>query len=175
MEKTEKAEKADKPVEKKAIDVCVQLSDLPAADADPFETLLAEKLPAFKTVRTTSPGATSHWVYIPPLASKQDVDTKVAELKKFKITEFFVVQESGAHNRAISLGLFSTKEAATTQLEMLRAKGVKSAKIAERIVKPSLVSIEIHGPEAQADALNQAIADALPTGKPAACKAPATP
>ena len=39
-------------------------------------------------------------------------------------------------------------------LEALRTKGVKSAKIVERAIKPVLVSIEIHGPETQADALN---------------------
>ena len=167
--------KIDKSVEKKATDVCLILSDLPVADADPFETLLTEKLPAFKSSRTTSPGVTSYLVHIPPLASKQDVDNKVAELKKMKISDFFVIQESGANNRAISLGLFSTKEAATTHLEALRTKGVKSAKIVERAIKPVLVSIEIHGPETQADALNQAIADALPTSKPAACKTTTTP
>ena len=56
------------------------------------------------------------------------------------------------------------------ELEALANKGVKSAKIVERIVKPASASIEIRGPEAQADALRQAIAEALPESKSTACK-----
>lgn len=58
--------------------------------------------------------------------------------------------------------------------EMLRTKGVKSARIAERNVKPLSASLEIHGPEAQAEALRQAIAEALPESKPGTCNSQAT-
>lgn len=165
-----KTEKKDPPVEKNVAEVCVFLNDLTSADVEPFETALAQRMPAFKAVRATEPGASSYWVNIPPLASKQDVDTKVSELKKLKVTEFFVVQESGPNNRAISLGLFSTHEAAANQLEALRVKGVKSAKITERVVKPALISYELRGPESQADALNSVIVEVLPSSKPGVCQ-----
>jgi hypothetical protein len=163
------AEKAAKGAEKKATG-CILLSDLPVPEAARFESLLAEKFPAFKAVRTTIAGSVSYWVSIPPLASKKDVDNKVAELKKFGVTDMYVVQESGPNNRAISLGLFSSKEAAAAHLEMLRSKGVKSARVVERNVKPESASLEIRGPDEQADSLRQTIAESLPGSKPAVCK-----
>jgi len=170
-----KPEKNGKAAEKKPTDVCLQLADLQPADADQMEARLADKFPAFKAARTTVAGTASYWVHIPPLASKQEADTKVAELKKLGVAELFIVQESGPNNRAISLGLYSKKDAATAYLEALRAKGVKSAKMLERNGKPSSASLEIHGPEAQADALRQAITELLPESKPAVCKPPAAP
>ena len=88
-------------------------------------------------------------------------------------TEFFVVQENGPNNRAISLGLFSTKEAANSHLEALREKGVKSAKVGERNSKPPSVVLELRGPKAQAEALWQPLIEVLPESKPLVCK-PAT-
>ncbi len=168
-----KAEPVAKAPEVKPEPVCVMLKDLAVADADLFESLLAEKLTAFKAVRTTNPGSSSYWVAIPPLANKQEVDNKTAELKKLRITEFFVVQESGPNNRAISLGLFSKRDVADDYLEKLRSKGVKSAKVFERNNKAASASLEIRGPGDQVAMLRQSIADHLPVGKPVDCETPA--
>ena len=43
---------------------------------------------------------------IPPLANKKEADAKAAELKKLQVQEYFVIQENGPNNHAISLGLF---------------------------------------------------------------------
>ena len=170
---TTNPENIGKAVENKEPEICLQLSNLLTAEADLLETRLTEKLPAFTAVRTTVAASTSYWVFIPPVANKQEVDAKVAALKKLGVPEFFVVQESGPNNRAISLGLFSSKEAANSRLEALRGQGVKSAKVGERNVKPASASLEIRGPEAQTEALRQALTDALPEGKPHVCKPPA--
>jgi hypothetical protein len=170
---TDKSEKQAKPEERAAAErngaeVCLQLADLQLADSVRIESLLAEKWPAYKARRTSVEGGAGYWVYIPPLPSKQEVDAKAAELKRLRVPELFVVQESGPNNRAISLGLFSSREAATARLEMLRKLGVKSAKVGER--RPASVLIEMRGPETQADALRKALAEALPEGRLLACK-----
>ena len=168
---TSTAEVAVKPVENKSADTCILLTDWPSATADQLESRLAEKFSAFKVSRTQATSSSSgYWVFIPPLANKKDVDSKVADLKKFGVTEFFVVQESGANNRAISLGVFSGKDAATAYLEKLRTKGVKSAKVTERPGKEPVSMLEIRGPEAQADAVRQTAIEVLPEAKPGACK-----
>lgn len=164
-EKTAKTE--DKPV----AELCLQLADLPLAESVRVENLLADKWPQFKVKRTSIDAGASYWVFIPPLASKQEVDNKAAELKKLRVPELFIVQENGPNNRAISLGLFSTREAATTRLEMLRNLGVRSAKVGER--RPASVLLEIRGPETLADTLRKTLLDALPEGRLAACKKPA--
>jgi len=167
---TTKTEAVATPVENKSAEACVLLGDLSSAVADQLESRLADKFPAFKVLRTNVAASSSYWVFIPPLASKKDADAKASELKKLGIAEFFVMQESGANNRAISLGLFSSKDAAAAYLETLRGKGVKSAKMAERPAKSASATLEIHGPEAQADTLRQAVTEAQPEVKPGACK-----
>ena len=170
--------RADKPVpveEKKVTEQCLSLADLQLSDSERIEAMLAEKLPQFKAQRTTIEGSASYWVYIPALASKQEAEGKVAELKKLRVPEFFVVQENGPHKWAISLGLFSSKEAATARLDALRSQGVKSARVGERKAKSVTAQLEINGPEAQSESLRQAIAELLPDGRLAVCKKPATP
>lgn len=158
-----------KPAEAPPAEVCVVLNDVPAAEAESFESLLAEKLPAFKAARVALAGSSSYWVHIPPLKSKREAETKVAELKKLGVKEFFVMQESGANNLAISLGLFSTEAAAEAALEALKEKGVRSAKVLERPSKTALAQLEIRGPEAQAEEMRQSVSQALPQAKQSVC------
>lgn len=165
-----KTEKVIKATEKKVIDVCLRLSDLPVADVVRLENALIEKLPEFKAVRSLNEGGASYWVFIPPLGGKQEAERKAAELKKFRVPEFYIVQDAGPNRFAISLGIFSSKEGATERLEELRSKGVKSAKVGERNAKLASGILEIHGPEAQAEALRQLLAELLPESKPTMCK-----
>ena len=162
-----------KEVEKVVADACLQSGEMPKAEADQLEIMLGEKFPGFKVARHDVAGSTNYWVYMPPLATKQELDNRIAALKKLGVTEFFVVQESGPNNRAISLGLFSTKEGAESRLEALRAQGVKSAKTGERAGKRTAVSLELRGPEPEAEGLRQAVSEAFPESKLEACKTPA--
>ena len=139
-------------------DICVQLSDLSTADAEQFETLFAEKLPAFKINRTTTLGTFSYWVHLPPAKSRRDAEDSVAELKRLGVREFFIMQENGPNDLAISLGLFSSRESATSTLEKLRAQGVRQARITERTSKPPISQLEIRGPSSQIEEVNQIIA-----------------
>ena len=75
------------------------------------------------------------WVYIPPLKTSSDVQRKIAQLKKLGIDDYFVVQEEGAWLNTISLGVFRTEDAAQKFHESLREKGVRSAKVGERMSK----------------------------------------
>lgn len=170
-----KAEKPVKAEEKKVAEQCLSLADLQLSDSERVEAMLAEKWPLFKAQRTTVEGSASYWVYIPALASKQEAENKVAELKKLRVPEFFIVQESGQYKWAISLGLFSSKEAAAARLDALRNQGVKSARVGERKAKSVTAQLEMSGPESQVDILRKAIAELLPDGHWAACKKPATP
>lgn len=165
-----RAEKAAKPVERAPADVCVALDEMPVAAVESLETMLAEKLPAFRTARTMVPGSSSYWVNISPMKNKREAENKAAELKKLGVKEFFIVQENGPNNLAISLGLFSTREAAESALDVLRDKGVRSARIAERPHKPAVARVEIRGPETQAAEMNQIIGQTAPDASRGACK-----
>ena len=165
-----KAEKTTQPEEKAPAEVCVLLNDMPPDAAEQLEKLLAEKLPVFKAARTVTAGSFSYWVHIPPLKNKKEAESKAAELKRLGVNEFFIVQESGPNNLAISLGLFSSQEAAASAMEGLREKGVRSAKVTERSLKPALAQLEIRGPETRSGEMNQLVGQTAPDAKRGGCK-----
>ena len=72
---------------------------------------------------------------------------------------------------AISLGVFSTREAAEERLTDLRLKGIDAARVGERETRSATYQLELRGPEPRAGALRQAIAGALPKARLASCKA----
>lgn len=159
----------------KVADACLRLTEVVVDDAARLEDLLTKQFSEFKVSRTALKEASaSYWVYIPPLANKKEADAKAAELKKLQVQEYFVIQESGPNNHAISLGLFSTRDAAESYLETLKGKKVKSARIAERTAKPATVTVEVSGAETRVDALRQAIAEVLVGRSPSECGTPAT-
>jgi len=164
------AKSAGKVPEEKTVDSCLLWNELPIVEADRLERLLAEKFAAFKPTRSITAGSSTFWVYIPPLANKPEADKKAAELKRFGAPEFYIVQDAGPNRLAISLGIFSSEEAANERLEALRTKGIKSARVGERNTRPALAALEVRGPGEQADALREAAQALLPEAKPASCK-----
>jgi cell division septation protein DedD len=163
--KPEKQEKPEKPAE-----ACLHLSELPVADMLKAEHLVAEKFAAFKSERSMHNGSGSFWVFIPPLSGKAEAEKKAGELKALRVPEFFIVQEAGANRFAISLGIFSSKEAANERLAELRDKGVRSARVGERDIKPASGVLELRGPELQAEGLKQALLESVAKTKITACK-----
>jgi len=159
------------PAERKASESCRIWSDLATGEADEIEQMLHEGFAEFRTSRRTVNENSGYWVYIPPLANKEEVGRKTAELQQLGVEDFFVVQASGPNQLAISLGTYRTEEAANAGLETLRAKGVKSARMGERRGKPAYVVLEVRGPAAQAEALQRSIAARLPKAVLKACAA----
>ncbi|KFB72408.1 MAG: SPOR domain-containing protein [Candidatus Accumulibacter phosphatis] len=149
---------------------CQLWSELASAEADQIERLLGEQFADFKATRRTVAENSGYWVFVPPLANKEEVSKKTAELQQLGIQDYFVVQASGPNQLAISLGTYRTEEAANAGLATLQAKGVKSARMAERKGRPPFHILEIRGPEAQAEALRQAIVARLPKASPVACR-----
>lgn len=96
--------------------------------------------------------ANSYWVYIPPLKSRQDAQKKVDELKTLGVEDSFVMQDANKWRHAISLGVFSTVDAAEKYLLTLREKGVKSAKSGPRNPEGGLARLVIRSGGANIEA-----------------------
>jgi hypothetical protein len=158
-------------VEKKSmVEKCLAWVGLTTAEADRLDTALGENFAALRRARHVIPESASWWVFIPPLANKTDAEKKAAELKRLGAPEFFIIQEVGPNRFAISLGIFSSEQAAEERRESLRTKGVKSAKTARRTVtRAEQLSIEATGQEAMVDAAREALQQQLPDIKTAAC------
>lgn len=161
------AEKPEKTLEKKEPNACLIWNELAVVDADKIERSAVSKFSTLKLKRRNTPASGTYWVFIPPSANRQEADTKAAELKELGVPEFLIIQDAGPNRFAISLGVFSSPEAANKRLVALREIKVNSALVAERNVKPALSSLEARGPQSAVGALREAM---LPK-KAAACKA----
>jgi cell division septation protein DedD len=156
------------PVATLSKEACFVLSDVSQNEMDSLERLFAEKLPAVRLLRTAMPGNSSYWVHIPSFRTRREAESRVEELKRAGIKEYFITQDTG-DGYTISLGLFSTQKAAEFTLAALRDKGVRSARMIERPRRSTLSQIEILGPESQAMEIQQALGQALPQAKPGIC------
>lgn len=113
---------------------------------------------------------TSFWVHLPPAPDREILQKRVAELKQAGVSDYFVVQEKGPQQLAVSLGLFKTRGPANDLVERLRGKGIADARIEERgaIAKANL---DLRGAAAALAAALQKISADLPEAKGGDCPA----
>jgi len=90
----------------------------------------------------------SWWVHMPPQGSRAAALRKASELKKLGVEDYFILQEPGPLHWALSLGVFSTEDAARAHLQALRSKGVRSAIIGERDTRVPKVWFQVRDVEA---------------------------
>jgi hypothetical protein len=150
---------ASKPADKNA-PVCLAWNNMSNSDADRLQGMLSSKWSAFKVVRHQLPVGAPYWVFVPPLPNKAAAERKASELKALGVADYFIVQESGVNHFAVSLGVFSTEQAAKDRLEVLRGQGVRSAQMGPR--NPPPATVEARGAPGQADALRRAATVLLP-------------
>jgi cell division septation protein DedD len=153
-------------------EACTSLADVSQNEADELERRFAGELPAFKVTRAPVPEFL--WaVYIPPFKTRREAESKVGELRRLGVTEYFIMQEGDGFS--ISLGLYSTQGAAESALGALKGKGVRSARLTTRPRKTSLSRMEFLGPEPQAEEMRRLIGEVLPRARMAACAQGAAP
>lgn len=100
--------------------------------------------------RTGAEAITGWWVRIPPDGTREYAERKGRELRALGVDEFYIVQDSGPNQYAVSLGLFKTEAAAKQHLERLRKFGVRSASIGTR--STTVYRVEVRGAQALIDA-----------------------
>ena len=95
-----------------------------------------------------------YWVHFPPLPSRAQVDRKLQELRSLGITDAMPMLGEGDDHFAISLGMFSTPEAAETHLAAMQRRGVRTAVIEKRArttgaaATTGKAQVEVRGPQA---------------------------
>lgn len=115
--------------------ICLEWSDFSGPDLARAAAALSALQLADKLSQRQIERNIGYWVYIPPLRNKAAVNRKIAELKALGIREYFVMQNSGRWLNTISLGIFKTQDAAQNFHHHLQAKGVRTARVGERIGK----------------------------------------
>lgn len=151
-----------KPVPEGAAKACVEWGGFAVAEAPRGEQALAALALGDRVAQNRTEETAGWWVFIPPQGSRAGALKKTGELKGLGIGEFFIVQEEGKMQWAISLGVFSTEEAAKNRLEALRAKGVRSAQTGERETHVTKVWFQVRGADAAQQAKLRDIVQGFP-------------
>jgi|GEM_PF-6591209 len=117
-------------------------------------------LPALKlatapqsSVKEEARGSGRVWVFYPPLATKAETQTLVAELKG-KGFDSYIVKTEGEFSGHLSLGLFSKEAAAQALVTRLKAAGYDKARVDARSERSQLTTLSFRALDAaQADKL----------------------
>jgi hypothetical protein len=88
------------------------------------------------------------WVHMPPQGNRAAALRKAAELKRLGVDDYFILQDASPQRWALSLGVFSTEDAAKAHLEALRAKGVRTAIIERRDTRVPRVWFQVRDADA---------------------------
>lgn len=124
----------------------------------------AEKLATAAAALSVAPGIdrqvdrttlTRYWVRIAPLATRALAERKANEAAKMGVRGHEVVADGDQW--ALSMGIFSTREAAEKHLAALRSQGIRSAAIGERSDTLDRVRVVWRGPAGEGEQLRQAI------------------
>lgn len=172
--KASEAAKTTPPVDAVRVEesaaACLLWAHLTTDDADRLQALLTDKFAEFKVVRTTEAGeGNGWWVFIPPLSGKAEADKKAGELRRFGVTDYFILQE-GPSRFAISLGVFSTEKGGQDRLAELKERGIRSARLLPRPGKESTVTLQASGPLATRAAVQETVGKVLQSSEAQACK-----
>ena len=150
------------PAAAAAAGACIEWGGFAVAEAPKAEQALAPLALGARLSQRRSEETAGWWVFIPPQANRPAALKKTAELKALGIEEFFILQDEGKMRWAVSLGVFSSEDAAKKHLEVLRAKGVRSAQAGERDTQVAKIWFQVRGADAATQAKLKGLAQALP-------------
>jgi hypothetical protein len=121
-------------------DACIRIVGL----APEMAVQLAGQATILRLKATQLEAANGWWVFIPPQPDRTTAEKKAGELTQLGVRDFFIANH-GTQPFAISLGIFSSEEAAHRHLEELRGKGVRSARVGRRSLERAQQNLEIQG------------------------------
>jgi len=160
---------AREPEPPAAAAACIEWGGFALAEAPRAEQALEPLALGARLAQRRSEETAGWWVFVPPQPSRAAALKKAAELKSLGVDDFFVIQDEGKTRWAISLGIFSSEDAARSRLEALRAKGVRSAQTGARDTQVAKTWFQLRGAEAAQLARLRETAQAFPGTDLRAC------
>ena len=154
--------KAKPATEVPAAAACIEWGGFALAESARAEQVLEPLALGARLSQRRSEETAGWWVFIPPQANRAAAMKKAVELKSLGIDDYFVLQDEGKMRWAVSLGVFSTEEAAKSRLETLRVKGVRSAQTGERETPVAKVWFQLRSGDAPQQAKLRETAQGFP-------------
>src|SRR6185436_4442152 len=141
---------------------CAEWGAFSVAEAARAEQVLEPLALGARLSQRRSEEKAGWWVFIPPQGNRAAAMKKTAELKSLGIDDYFVLQEDGSMRWAVSLGVFSSEDAAKARLEALRTKGVRSAQTGARDTQVTKIWFQVRGADAALQGKLKGFAQGLP-------------
>jgi hypothetical protein len=116
------AEDTRRTVQSLAGAACVEFSGIAAADAPRARDAFAALKLGDRLVERRVEEITRYWVFVAPVSDRRTAEANMAQLRRQGVSEMSIRPDN-----AISLGVFSTEEAARRYQSSLEAKSVKGA------------------------------------------------
>jgi hypothetical protein len=117
-----RAEENRKAMQTLAGAACVEISGIPPADAQRASEAFAALALGPRLIERRIEDITRHWVYVPAARDRRTAEANMAAIRKQGVSDVSIRPDN-----AISLGVFSTEDAARRFLASLQAKGVTGA------------------------------------------------
>lgn len=114
------AEDSRKAVQNLAGAACVEFSGIVANDAFRAREAFASLQLGTRLTERRVEEITRHWVFIPAIRDRRAAETRMAEIRRQGVADLSIRPDN-----SISLGVFSTEEAARRFLVSIEAKGVR--------------------------------------------------
>jgi hypothetical protein len=123
--------------------VCIEIGDFNTQTVASFEQQVAKLSSAPTADRRLVQAASSQLIFIPPQASEEAANRRLAQLRTLGFTDSAVIRDDSARRWGISLGRFTRTELADAHLEKLRAAGVSDARIGEYPLNTARYAIRV--------------------------------
>jgi hypothetical protein len=118
------AEESRRAVQNLAGAACVEFSGIAAADVARAREAFAALRLGDRLIERRVEDITRYWVFIPPARERRAAEVTMAQLRRQNVNDMSIRADN-----AISLGVFSTEEAARRFLASIENKGVRGAEI----------------------------------------------
>ena len=118
----ERAEESRKTVQSLAGAACVEFSGIAAADAQRARDAFAALQLGTRTSERRVEEISRYWVFIPAARDRRTAEAAMAQVRRQGVNDMSIRPDN-----SISLGVFSTEEAARRFLTSIEAKGVRGA------------------------------------------------
>jgi hypothetical protein len=150
---------------------CLELGPVAAGDAARAEGAVNGLAAGLKVSLRRTEESARWWVYLPPLATRQAANQRVAELRRQGIEDSSLISDDPQLRNAVSLGVFRSEDAANKRVDDLRRRGVRGAELAQREGAPARVYVQLRdAPEPVRSRLGE-LKDAFPGAEVRECPA----
>jgi len=123
---------------------CVEFSGIAAADAPRARTAFAALQLGNRLVERPVEQISRYWVFVPAASDRRGAEVRIAQLRRQGVSDLSIRPEN-----AISLGVFSSEEAANRFLASLEAKGVKEAEVGPFVRELREIAMLVREPDTE--------------------------